>query len=118
MILKQIVFCLASFVALSAGAHDKGYYFSNPDALQKAIMLCPNTQPKDLSCAELNSIAFEMNKFAEELQRDPLAFGQEILTLQERIATAVPLSENLLHDQDILRNRLAVIRWLESPGSK
>jgi hypothetical protein len=96
-------------------------YMLDPKALQKAFDQCLTHDMHDISCDEIKRIVSDMNDNIHALQRDPLAYGQSILALQMRIA-----ADERAQDKDTLSQlalntarlkiRLAVIRWLESPG--
>lgn len=128
MISKYVIFLLMSLSASVCMAYDEDYYRLNPNVLQKVVMACPAVKPKDMTCSEVNGIAQQMNALANELRRDPQVFGQQVLQLQETIAKdtlklkEVPKSAALYlaleENKHLLKGRLAVIKWLESPESK
>ena len=126
--INYFIFILMSLSASTGFAYDKDYYSLNPNALQEAVRACPSIKPKDATCEQVNEIATQMNDLAAELMTSPQAFGQKVLQLQQLIAKETyalknaPKSSNLYaevekHKQS-LHERLAVIKWLESPGNK
>ncbi|KGP62864.1 hypothetical protein EP47_05195 [Legionella norrlandica] len=106
---------------------DEQYYRSHPSELQKALKLCPNKQPDELNCQQLEEIGRRMNNLAYQLQRSPQEFGNKILDLQQVIAkqqmeiakknTNTELQDSLEKNQEELAYYLAVVKWLESPES-
>lgn len=106
-------------------AHDAKYYQLNPKALQQAIKECPDKAPLDISCAELKTVAERVNALSYELQMNPQGFGRKILALQEELANQeLKLTQNPKQDilvkkiketKKQLAQRLAIVRWLESP---
>ncbi len=100
--------------------HNENYYRMHLKALQEALSLCPEKSPADISCAKLNALGKEINGLVYELQRSPQQFGSTIITLQNKLAeqkiNAVDL-ESVAITEEQLKQRLAIIRWLESPES-
>jgi len=123
--MKAIIVLFFSLFTVSVFAADAVYYHLNPNVLQKVIQKCPTQQPEGLSCRQLTKIALQVNKLAYELRLDPQGFGQKILSLQEALVNqqeAVQQKPNqselqvtLHHSQRELRERLAIVKWLESP---
>lgn len=113
--------CIA-FNATACSPHDGEYFAVHPKLLQEAIAECPDKAPKLVSCDELHKIAIKVNNFVYELRMSPQGFGKTILALQETIAAqelanqsdSMPLLEK---NKKELRERLAVVGWLESPVS-
>jgi len=113
------------FVASICLAHDATYYSLNPKEIQQALDGCPARHPQDVSCEQLSEIATQVNALVSELRMDPQAYGRTILAMQETIATqaaltgtqqATPaLQAELIKNQQALRERLSIIKWLESP---
>lgn len=101
-------FCTVSY------ADDTLFYKLNPRKLEKAIASCQDVQSS--RCIKLKEIALRINDLAYELRLDPQAFGQKILLLQETIANPES-STVLVQTKDELQERLAVVKWLESPES-
>ena len=91
------------------------YYRLNPEALQKAIAACPEKNPKSISCDQLRSIALNINDLAYQLRDDPQGYGKTILKLQETIAKQDSSPDHIKIKGD-LEERLAVVKWLTSPG--
>lgn len=104
-------------------AKSMNYYLANPQLVERELAACPATQPTDISCDALKQIAIKIDSLIYELHSDRLAYGQNILSLQEIIAKQRVLqshneeSSNLNENINNLNARLAVIRWLESPES-
>jgi hypothetical protein len=128
VMIKSILFSAASLWAfMSFAAHDELYYSGHPNALQHAIEKCPENAPNLVSCEKLSEIASRLNESAYLLRVDPQGYGKKILELQEQIAeqeaalrtsadqpqVKVVLDEN----KRILQERLAIVKWLESPES-
>ena len=121
------LFLCVSFDAIACTKHDGAYYKINPKALQEAIKQCPNKAPKLVSCDELQNIAIKTNELVYELRISPQAYGQTILNLQEIIANQASrllkdehqadLKESFDKNNQILKERLAIVNWLESPES-
>ena len=109
----------------SAVAQDITFYRLHPVELQTALQQCPVTQPAGVSCEQLNKLAIRTNQFVSELQYNPQIFGQRILSLQETQAKlkmelvdkpgALPLQTAFDENKMQLRERLAIVKWLESP---
>lgn len=113
-------------LALSAcQAQDVNDYRLNPARLQAAIKQCPARSPANVSCAELMDAAKDVNRLAYELQMNPQGFGSKIIALQEALVQqqqrlmAQPrqteLALQIQAGQKQLAERLAIVRWLESP---
>lgn len=112
----------------SCTVKDEQYYWQHPKDLQQALKNCPTSSPpKGFSCDEMNQLAKQMNELAYQLQYNPQGFGQQILLLQETIAqqeAALKLNQampetksSLAKNKQNLKQRLAVVKWLESPES-
>ena len=111
------ILMLLSFAAPSL-ARDAQYYLSHPKSLQAVLLECPQKQPHDLSCDQLQPIAQEINGLVYELRGDPQGYGQKILALQMSLAslqTKNTDSSELDETRQQLLTRLAVVKWLESP---
>ena len=91
--------------------HDATFYSLHPKYLQEAIEQCPEQHPDGVTtCEELNEIATRANELISELHYNPQGFGQKILKLQEEGVTS-DTQNNAVE----LAERLAIIKWLESP---
>ena len=121
---NYVIFGAAFFLSMAGFADGARYYQLHPKELQERILACPAKQPRDIRCDELKVVALRVNSLAYELRWDPLAFGKKILSLQEEIARqAEALKTNpsavvqTAYDsnKESLDDRLAVVRWLESP---
>lgn len=124
--MKKIgVLFLSLSVSLSltgCAAHDERYYREHPQALQEAIAACPNRVPALVSCEALHQIALQVNEYVYDLRMGPQAFGKSILSLQETIAKQesshqASIKSLLDKNKQELRERLAIVNWLESPAS-
>ena len=111
----------------TCNAHDEHYYNLHPNELQKAIVECSKNQSAQENCEQLKETASQVNKLAYQLRLDPQEFGKKILSLQEKIAkqeaslrdaSHPPELESLLiKNKQHLKERLAIVKWLESPAS-
>lgn len=109
----------------SCHAENEQYYLSHPKELQSAIKNCPNEHPKELSCKDVELLGQRLGRLGYELQANPQAFGHKILVLQQTIAqqqdqlkqntTDQSLSLSLKEHLKELADRMAVVKWLESP---
>lgn len=124
--MKAMVVIVISFWMMACSAQDEHYYRVNPQALQEAIKNCPEKSPKGVSCDELKDTALRMNKLALQLRMDPQDFGKQILALQEEIAkqeselaskNASIKANGLKEKKEDLKERIAIVKWLESPES-
>lgn len=121
------VFCvlLTAIWVTACSAHDEQYYRIHPDALKQALQKCPQQSPEKISCDELHEASMRLTSLAFQLRTSPQHFGQEILKLQEIIAKQKKalqdspeqrdLEKSLKKNQQRLKERLAVVKWLESP---
>lgn len=124
---KYLVVTLIVLGLTSCSAKDEQYYRTHPKVLQQAMKDCPNKQPSGLSCQQIEKVAVQMNTLAYQLQYNPQGFGAAILKLQQTIASQqIELTKsnanNELHldlnkNKKELAERLAVVKWLESPES-
>lgn len=122
---KLILILCYIFLAACSEPHDEAYYREHPEALKQKIVDC-SLMPGNLDCQKLDVIAIEMNKYIYDLQTGPQIFGQSILKLQETIASQKSqlknepkndtLKNNINNNQQSLSERLAIVRWLESPA--
>lgn len=123
---NRMCLIILAFWAVDCAAYDASYYHMHPAALQDAMKQCPDNPPKGLTCVELQMMAQQTNSLAFELQTDPQLFGQKILALQEAIAKVkLQLQEKpnepalttfLEQNNAQLLERLAIVKWLESPN--
>lgn len=121
---KSWVFLLVSML-VACTTQDETYYRNNPQELQEAMKACPEKQPSHMSCQQLQELALDVNQLAMELQRNPQQFGQKIIQLQEQLADIENQMKNDPQSVDSnakiseikiqLANRLAVVKWLETP---
>lgn len=96
---------------------NSAYYSTHPEALVKAMQLCSNSNNNVKQCNDLRQVALEINAYMNELRNNPQLFGQEIIKLQSKLATSASLatSERSALTKE-LEQRMAVVRWLETPG--
>ena len=123
--LKKVIL-LSTFWMLSCSAQDEHYYTTHPQALQNELHQCETQATHNETCQKLKVIALRMNDLAMQLRSSPQDFGKQILELQQTIAQqeAGLLKENqsdqqasLSKNKQELNERLAVVKWLESPES-
>ena len=125
--MKYLLIACVSMLLLACSTKDEQYFRTNPQALFKSIKMCPAKQPSLVSCEQLTNIAAAMNELAYQLQISPQNFGKKILSLQETLAkqqsdlkanpNQADLKETISKNEQSLAERLAVVRWLESPES-
>lgn len=124
--IRTSIFLAISLWTAACAAHDERYYVLHPKVLQKAIALCPSKHPADISCEQLKNMASHVNELAFQLRLNPQKYGQEILSLQEAIAKQESAARQVESASDLkiamatnkhqLEERLAIVKWLESPG--
>ena len=125
--IKHFSLAILSLWSVASFAHDESYYSAHPKELQQAFNKCPEQQTTKLSCEQLKAIALRLNTLAYELRLDPQGYGQKILALQEEIAANELTSQHNMQANDSqsvlaknkkqLKERLAIVKWLESPVS-
>jgi chromosome segregation ATPase len=125
--IRRILLLVLTFWIAACSAHDERYYSLHPNALQEALKNCNQKSKNGLTCAELKEVAVRMNELAYQLRDDPQGYGKQILALQEKIANQESDLEKNLNQPELktaiannknqLRERLAVVKWLESPES-
>lgn len=125
---QSVFFIVFSLCGFSYGSSGAIYYRLHPLALQAAFKACPESSPRGVSCDELNQVVTHVNELAYQLRSDPQGFGQTILALQESIATQEAalhknphqptLKETLDASRIALKEKLAIVKWLESPASR
>lgn len=104
---------------------EKQYYRKHPKELQHALMQCQEKESKH--CTKLRRLGLRLDRLARELQHSPQGFGQNILSLQQTIASQekellknkvnLKLKHSLAQNKEELADELAVVKWLESPES-
>ena len=96
-----------------------------PKDLKASWKKCQSVAWDEQTCAPLRAHLETLNHFDYQLKINPLRYGRRVLALQELIAH----HENMLHlsnatqanrlvleeHRQQLRDRLLVIKWLESP---
>jgi hypothetical protein len=125
--MKFVILAMMSLWVVACSAHDENYYRMHPNVLHNEIKKCPDEQPQSLSCEQLTAVAAQMNELAYQLRSNPQLFGQQIMTLQTMlVAQEKSLQQNreqpeltveINKNRQILNERLAVVKWLESPES-
>lgn len=124
--MNRIIFFLCALIILvSCSKHDEAYFRSNPQAVQKALELCPKKAPQHYSCEGLKKLSMQFASLGYQLHTSPQQFGQQILELQETVARQKKSLQKNPNDQALkmalkqtqqqLKERLAVVKWLESP---
>ena len=123
--MKYMIFVAASLWISTAIAQDAQYYRLHPHALQQALKACPKQSAVRVSCEQLATIASKLNASADQLRSDPQGYGKKILSLQEDIAQqesrlrttdlTAALQSSLNENKRTLQERLAIVKWLESP---
>jgi SMC interacting uncharacterized protein involved in chromosome segregation len=126
---KILVLGLLATLLVACTPHDEQYYRENPKELQKVIKECPDNRSTALTptCNQLRTVATQVNLMAYELQVNPQQFGKKIISLQEHLADLkTQLQKNPADEESVkkmtaakqeLLERLAIIKWLESPVS-
>ncbi len=123
--IKTIMVATVSLWMTTCVAADEQYYRVHPHALEQALQACPKPPSASMSCEQLATIASEVNASAEQLRMDPQGYGKKILSLQEDIAAhevmlqtspqKTALQSSLNEKKQMLEERLAIVKWLESP---
>jgi|HubBroStandDraft_6_1064221.scaffolds.fasta_scaffold825073_2 hypothetical protein len=123
---KYLVVILIAIGFTSCSEKNEHYYQLHPKELQNALKTCPNQGPQGVTCQQLDQLGKRMNSLAYELQSNPQAFGNKILTLQQTITNqGLELKKNnnqelkisLAQNQRDLADCMSVVKWLESPES-
>jgi hypothetical protein len=122
---KYVFLVLSSLWVAACAAHDDHYYQLHPKLLQRAIEQCSLQSAADTKCEQLKDIAVRINQSAYQLRMDPQGYGQQILSLQALISKQETslreqpeeklLQESLHKNKRSLQERLAIVKWLESP---
>ncbi|HHF7346985.1 TPA: hypothetical protein ACPSKE_000142 [Legionella feeleii] len=122
-----VLVCAASIALTACSTRDEQYYRLNPQALQQAIKECPNKQPVQVSCQQLAAINSAVYELVYQIQINPQEFGKQILSIQQDLAKQrIVLKKNpnqpelrkmIEENEQRLAERLAIVRWLESPES-
>ena len=109
--LRMIISLFLGLFLASCSTHDEHYYALNPQYIDAALAACPDKSPGSLTCAQLEGVAEKVNQLAYLLRSNQQAYGLSVIQLQNSIA---------VHDtpakRDALDKRLAVVKWLLSPG--
>lgn len=124
---KYFLLSLMVMTTAACSAHDEDYYRTHPHELEKALKNCSLQPSETMSCGQLKLIANDVNELAYSLQVNPQGFGSKIISLQNQLAVKqaelarnpkqTELNESILSLQKELNNRLAIVKWLESPES-
>ena len=125
--LKKIILTLSTLWMVSCSAHDEHYFTTHPQALQSSLHQCEMQNADDAKCQKLKAIASRLNDLALQLRSNPQDFGKQILVLQQTVAqqeaglqkdgNQSELKASLSKNKRQLNERLAVVKWLESPES-
>lgn len=124
---KYIMVLIMSLGLLSCATKDEAYYRTHPKALQEALKTCPDQQPAQVSCQQLQDMGKILNTLVYQLQSNPQAFGSKIIKLQQTIIsqenelnlnkTDEDLAANLERNRQKLADSMVIVKWLESPES-
>lgn len=95
------------------------YYWQHPQALRHALIQCQQSRNSPV-CEKLFQIGYSMNILGQELQANPQAYGNTLLNLQMELGKKMAkkqqsTSTSLESIKQEIQQRLAVIKWLESP---
>ena len=123
--IKYTIF-IVTFLWITTGiTADVRYYRLHPHALQTVLQACPKPPSIEISCEQLANIAAHLNAGAQQLRSNPQGYGKKILSLQEAIAKQesmlhtstlkTDLQSSLNDNRQRLQERLAIVKWLESP---
>lgn len=122
---RCILFIIVLFSLIACSSEKESYYRKNPQALQSAILNCPEKNPFNIDCEQLDLFSKRMKELAYQLQRSPLGFGKKILKLQSDLADQQnqllkgPHQEEIKNKiqliQEDLMNHFTIVKWLESP---
>lgn len=122
-----LLICTSFSLVACASQKNEAYYRQHPQLLQQAVQGCPGKQPAQLSCEQLVQISQGVNELAYQLQINPQAFGKSILQLQETLGQQQAALRNnpdqaelkieIEKNKQKLAERLAIVKWLESPES-
>lgn len=125
--IKHVLLGVIVIFLVACTTKDEQYYRVNPKELQSALKQCPSQQPPQVSCEQLKVIASQVNELAYSLQVSPQGFGNKIIALQVQLAQQranleknpdkSDLRQSIASIQEELTNRLAIVKWLESPES-
>ncbi|TAL66556.1 MAG: hypothetical protein EPN84_00040 [Legionella sp.] len=124
---KYVMVIVLMLGLTSCSEKNEHYYLTHPEALLSAVKACPVQQSQGLTCSQLSELANRLNILAYQLQYSPQGFGVKILSLQqtlssqaleiEKNAANAELKASMALNQKDLADRLAVVKWLESPKS-
>lgn len=119
------IFLFITSGLVGCSIHDVSYYKKHPEAVGKALTVCPGKEPVGISCSDLTSIQEKVNQIIIDLRSNPQQFGQKIISLQKEIIvqreniskgeSSMELRRSLEENQEKLAEYLAVVRWLEMP---
>lgn len=124
--LKSTIIGFVCLLLMSCSNKDAQYYREHPLELQTTLKQCPEQSPGKISCDELKKVAVDVNRMAYALQSNPQGFGDKIIELQsilsqKKIELAKSNTPQLQQEIDSMKqelaNRLAIVKWLESPES-
>ena len=124
--IKYLVLMITPLLANSYSVvHDSKFYSLHPKELSQALDKCPASPPAEVTCEQLNQFATRANQLVSELHYSPQVFGQKILVLQEHLAQLAldlklkpdteALQTSFNENKMQLQERLAIVKWLESP---
>jgi hypothetical protein len=125
--MKYILLGAITIFANICQAQSKSDLSLTPWALQPEIEKCVNAKVNSPECQNIVLIANTINALVLEMQQSPQGYGLSILNLQMRIAEAMrqnqqtkdpALDAQIQQEKHELAMRLAIIRWLQSPGGQ
>lgn len=127
--MKRCFFSVALLLLLNHGVWACFFEKSGIDveAIQKEIGHCSKDKSNSDRCSKLQVLASKLNGLVDELRTGPQQFGLKILRLQETIVAEEEalksnpdqpsLRKQLAAHKESLQERLAIVKWLESPKS-
>jgi hypothetical protein len=110
-----LVACICLLFCRCSVQHNESYYKTHPEALAKVMQLCAENSKERKDCARLKKTAQHVNRLMDELRENPQLFGQSIVSLQSALAQPIDKSQQVQLKQ-ALAERMAIVRWLETPG--
>lgn len=126
--LNKFLYILLFFGSISLAAQ-VDYNKLDLKQLKQDLESCPKLEPgSGISCLELREVAQRINDLVVEMQLDRQGFGRLILDEQVQLAKQLELREQhggtpdldtkIENLQQNINERLAIIKWLESPKNR
>lgn len=118
--MRSLIFIFVS-IGLLVGCSERSssYYWQHPQVLHDALIKCQQNRNTAI-CDKISQIGYSMNILGQELQANPEEYGKTLLNLQMQLAEK-SAQDTHTNDQSLqslqqeIQQRLAVIKWLESP---